>query len=359
MHPLFSDTRHLIWYLAAWVFIGNVAAAIVASGTGAGHLEAGFVCVPVAAMFGFVAMSAYYVCLAQPMARRNLARLMLIFCITSLAAGVMLDVLCRVWAAIGASAGVSAGVSAAVTAAPVTIVGLGAGAYLLSLLTHDVFLAMDKLRHAELRERESRTLAREAELQLLRMQINPHFLFNSLNSISALTSIDAAAARAMTIALAQFFRQTLALAEQEKIALAAELSLCDSFLAVEKIRFGAKLQAELHAGDEERRALIPPMILQPLLENAIKHGIRTLAEGGLITAGATHRDGWLHIVVENPMDPDASAPQGTGTGLENIRRRCATLYDGRARVEWGGNAPGRFTVTLTLPFETEKCATAA
>ena len=198
-------------------------------------------------------------------------------------------------------------------------------------------------------------LAREAELQLLRMQINPHFLFNSLNSISALTSIDPAAARAMTVALAQFFRQTLSLADKEKIPLSAEFALCESFLAVEKIRFGAKLQASLQAGEDELKAIIPPMILQPLLENAIKHGIRTLTEGGLIDARVAQQGGWLHITVDNPMDPDAGvgAQQGTGTGLENIRRRCAALYDSRARVEWGSNAPGRFSVTLTLPFEIE------
>ena len=353
MHPLFSDTRRLIWYMATWVFIGNVAAAIVAASTGASHLEAGFVCVPVSLTFGFVALSAYYVCRAQPMTHRHLGRLILIFVVTSFVAGVMLDVLCRIWSAIGAVAGLGPSVPALVVSAPLTVAGLGAGAFLLSLLTHDVLIAMGNLRQAELRERESRTLAREAELQLLRMQINPHFLFNSLNSISALTSIDPAAARAMTIALAQFFRQTLALADKEKIALATEFALCESFLDVEKIRFGAKLQASLQANEEAQQALIPPMILQPLLENAIKHGIRTQAEGGLIDAHASCQGAWLHIAVENPMDPEVRDQQGTGTGLENIRRRCAALYDGRARVEWGSNAPGRFSVTLTLPLEKE------
>ncbi|HEX8956749.1 MAG TPA: ATP-binding protein, partial [Burkholderiaceae bacterium] len=107
----------------------------------------------------------------------------------------------------------------------------------------------------------------------------------------------------------------------------------------------------MEAGEEELKAQIPPMILQPLLENAIKHGIRTLADGGMIEVRVTQRNGWLHIEVENPMDADAGTPQGTGTGLENIRRRCAALYGDRARVQWGSQAPGRFAVSLTLPFE--------
>jgi two-component sensor histidine kinase len=351
MHPLFADARHMIWYVVAWLFIANVAAAAMAANGAAGHLDAWLFCVPVCVLFGFVAMSAYYVCRSQPLARRRLPRLITLYGMTSLVSGVLLDAIARTWLEIGASVGAGWGSLAAIERAPFTIFGLGAGAYLLSILTHDVFIAMDNLRLSELRERESRTLAREAELQLLRMQINPHFLFNSLNSISALTSIDAAAARAMTIALAQFFRQTLALADQEKILLVTELALCESFLAVEKIRFGAKLQANLQTGEDTLQAIIPPMILQPLLENAVKHGIRTLAEGGTIDARVTHQGGWLHIMVENPTDPDALKQQGTGTGLENIRRRCTTLYDNRARVEWGSNTPGRFTVTLTLPFE--------
>ena len=352
MHPLFSDGRHLIWYFASWLFVGNVAAGFVSANGGAAHANAVFFCLPVCLMYGFIAMSAYFVCRAQPLARRRLPRLFAIFGAASLISGFILVLLCYAWASIGETIGASWSLPPAQVKFPLNIFGFGVATYLLSLLTHDVFIAMDNVRQSELRERESRTLAREAELQLLRMQINPHFLFNSLNSISALTSIDAAAARAMTVALAQFFRQTLALADKDKVALSTEFALCESFLAVEKIRFGTKLQTRLEAGEEELKAAIPPMILQPLLENAIKHGIRTLTEGGLIEAQAVVRGGWLYLTVENPMDPDASAQQGTGTGLENIRRRCATLYDNRARVEWGSKEPGRFTVTLTLPFET-------
>ena len=350
MHPLFSDARHLIWYLAACLFIGNLVAWIL-SVNGAPHGNAEFFCLPVCIMFGFVAMSAYYVCRSQPLARRRLPRLFLVYLVSSLVSGFILVMLCFLWASVGESLGATWTMTPAQVKFPLPIFGFGFATYLLSILTHDVFIAMDNVRQSELRERESRTLAREAELQLLRMQINPHFLFNSLNSISALTSIDAAAARAMTIALAQFFRQTLALADKDKIALATEFALCESFLAVEKIRFGAKLQSNMEAGEEEMQALIPPMILQPLLENAIKHGIRTLAEGGMIDARVRQQNGWLHIDVENPMDPDGSTQQGTGTGLENICRRCAALYGERARVQWGGNTPGRFAVSLTLPFE--------
>jgi len=190
-------------------------------------------------------------------------------------------------------------------------------------------------------------------LQMLRTQVNPHFLFNSLNSISALTTIDAAAARQMTIALAQFFRQTLAQASMEKITLARELALCESFLTVEKIRFGKKLEAVIDADQQALRGLIPPMILQPLLENAIKHGIHGITEGGVITVTIMLRDAWLHIVVENPMEPGTPTAPGNGIGLQNIQRRCTNLYDERARIAWRRSDDNRFVVEMTIPFELE------
>jgi LytS/YehU family sensor histidine kinase len=204
------------------------------------------------------------------------------------------------------------------------------------------------------REGESRVLAREAELQMLRTQINPHFLFNSLNSISALTSIDAGAAREMTIALAQFFRRTLALADRERVTLAEEIDLCRDFLAIEQRRFGAKLRAEWRVAPAAGPCLLPPMTLQPLLENAIKHGIRQLEGGGTITIDAVEDAGWLRLAVVNPVaDAGASAPKRErGVGLANIRERFAAHYGPRARITWR-RTPAVFEIELTLPAEKE------
>jgi LytS/YehU family sensor histidine kinase len=141
----------------------------------------------------------------------------------------------------------------------------------------------------------------------------------------------------------------------EKIPLSSELALCESFLIVEKIRFGKKLDAKITADADVQRSLIPPLVLQPLLENAIKHGIRNIAEGGVIEVNVTQRDAWLHIVVDNPIDLDAPQASGNGMGLQNIKRRCVNLYNERARVAWKQSEQDgshRFTVELTIPFET-------
>jgi LytS/YehU family sensor histidine kinase len=235
------------------------------------------------------------------------------------------------------------------------LVLLGSAMYLISLLIHDVLMALDKLRFAQTREAESRVQARDAELQVLRTQIDPHFLFNSLNSISALTSVDAAAARSMTLELAEFFRKTLALSARERIPLSEEIALCGHFLAIEKVRFGAGLSTDIQLSESAQAALIPPMLLQPCVENAVKHGVRHLEGGGTISLRASTRERWLHVCIENPLDPDAPVGVGTGTGLRNIERRLATLYGDRARVSWKRSAD-RFSVDIVLPLDAESPA---
>jgi two-component system sensor histidine kinase AlgZ len=228
---------------------------------------------------------------------------------------------------------------------------IGSLLFLLSILIYDVLIALENIRLAERREAASEVLARDAELQVLRTQINPHFLFNSLNSISALTTIDAAGARNMTIELAQFFRQTLALSEKQKITLAEEVALCNHFLSIEKIRFGKKLQVDLAIDPDSTLCLLPPMLLQPLLENAIKHGIRDLVDGGTIVVTSKVREPWLYIAIENPIDAQSkNLAQGTGTGLKNLQARMLSLYAEKSRVEWRvENA--MFRIEITLPLE--------
>jgi LytS/YehU family sensor histidine kinase len=238
-----------------------------------------------------------------------------------------------------------------------------AALYVVTLLVHDMLITMDQMRQAQHRELQSRALARDAELQLLRTQVNPHFLFNSLNSISALTSMDPAGARSMTIALAQYFRQTLALAEHSTIALAQEIAHCQCFLDIEMQRFGAKLQVDMQIQAAAADAQVPPMVLQPLVENAVKHGIANSSRGGTVRVQAVLHAGWIHITVSNPVealagDEAAGAlnrphKAGLGLGLRTTQQRLQALYGDQARIAHHISKQGegdRFVVELTLPF---------
>ncbi len=169
-------------------------------------------------------------------------------------------------------------------------------------------------------------LARDAELKALKAQVNPHFLFNCLHSISALTTSDASRAREMCILLADFLRATLRLGGKESISLEEELALIRGYLAIEKVRFGARLRMEEEVDGETNGVLIPPLLLQPLVENAIRHGIAHLPEGGIIRLRTQRVGNSVSIEVENSFDPESPAALKTGVGLENIRQRLHTRY---------------------------------
>jgi hypothetical protein len=349
VHPILADARNLLWFVVAWLLIGVLMAAMLVAAEGARWANALLFALPVCVVFGFAAPSAYYVCRSLPLARRRIIFVVTVFGAASLFSGLAWLGLCVAWNGLIRGAAEEWAIVITPPLAAVLFIA-GVAVYLLSILAHDVLIGVENIRDAERRETESRLHARDAELQLLRTQINPHFLFNSLNSISALTTSDGAAARAMTIELAQFFRQTLALSERAKIPLGDEIALCERFLGIEKIRFRKRLGYDIDVAEDARDALVPPMVLQPLVENAVKHGIRDLVDGGVIAIRGFVRDGWLHALIENPVDDDARPAVGNGMGLKNIRQRLATLYGDRARILWTPEQ-GRFRVELTLPVE--------
>jgi hypothetical protein len=352
MHPILADTRRLLWYELAWLIAGIGIAALLRATEQAEWAGALEFALPICLVWSFVAVSSYYVCRSLPWSQRRWPVALALFGGASLLSALAWLGLGEAWDSLGGWLVHGRPLVAMTSPGWVMYFAAGFALYLLSLLAHDVLVAFESVQAAARREAESRVLARDAELQMLRTQINPHFLFNSLNSISALTGFDPAAAREMTVDLAQFFRRTLALAERERITLGEEVTLCEHFLAIEKRRFGAKLNAELNVGAEAAACLLPPMTLQPLLENAIKHGIRQVEGGGTITVDAAVGDGALRIAVANPVDPDETPATTHGVGLKNLRERLAVLYGPRARIGWQ-RGPSQFAIEIHLPVDKE------
>lgn len=351
MHPLLTHWRRLGLYLGACLLAGLAVAALLAA---QGCARPGWALVwalPLALLIGFAALSVYYLCRARPfgpgrwpaaLASRAAAVLVLAGAALALAAA---------WNAAGQILGHQAGFVALTPAGWALTAAACLGLFLLAVLAHDLLIAVEAAQAATLREAEARLLARDMELRLLRLQIDPHFLFNSLNSISALTGFDPAAARQMAIDLAQFFRQTLALAGRERIRLEEELALIEHYTAIERQRLGDRLRSAIDAPPETLAALLPPLTLQPLVENALKHGLRARADGGLVQIQALVRDGWLHLAVRNPVPAEPTREAGLGQGLRHLRERLAAQYRDRARVSWGPT-PAGFAVEISLPLET-------
>jgi two-component system, LytTR family, sensor kinase len=199
------------------------------------------------------------------------------------------------------------------------------------------------------RRADTEKLARDAELNKLRQQLQPHFLFNSLNSISALTGQQPEKARHMIQQLSDFLRGTLRNEEQQWISLADEITYLQLYLDIEKVRFGYRLQSAIDCSDEAMQLRLPAMLLQPLVENAIKFGLYdTIGEVKIsITAGA--KDAMLQVVVQNPYDEATAMPvTGTGFGLASVQRRLFLLF-GRPDLLQIKKENDLFTATLHIP----------
>lgn len=180
---------------------------------------------------------------------------------------------------------------------------------------------------AEKRKADAERLAKDAELYKLRQQLQPHFLFNSLNSISALAGSQPQQARKMIHQLSEFLRGTLCKEEHQWVTLADELQHLGLYLEIEKVRFGHRLSTEI-TSDETAGALhLPPMLLQPIVENAIKFGLYDTTEFITVRIKASKADDQLVVEVQNPFDPETSSPQqGTGFGLSSVQRRLYLLF---------------------------------
>jgi LytS/YehU family sensor histidine kinase len=230
------------------------------------------------------------------------------------------------------------------------IFGIGFLLYLFSVAVHYVLLSFQSSRELERRAAHARLLAREAELRALKAQVNPHFLFNALNSISALTSCDSGRAREMCIRLSEFLRITLSLGDKASIAFGEELALARMYLEIEQVRFGDRLRVLQQVDGNCASFPIPPLVLQPLVENAVKHGVATMIEGAEIRLAACCGSGTLVVSVENVFDPEKPAPRRGGMGLANVRERLKARYDDRARLETSARGT-TFLAQLVLPAE--------
>ena len=217
-----------------------------------------------------------------------------------------------------------------------------------TLLIYHLFIYAKELEAKKLTETNLNLLVKESELNVLRSQLNPHFLFNSLNSISSLTLSDPERARDMIIKLSEFLRYALKHGEREKTKLAEEIKNIELYLQIEKIRFGEKLVFEKEVSGPCDEGLIPNMILQPLFENAVKHGVYESTETITISMRCQGDQKGMHIEISNNFDTEQVSRKGAGIGLNNVRNRLTLIYgrDDLINVEKSGNI---FKVRLLLP----------
>ncbi|MES2328989.1 MAG: histidine kinase [Bacteroidota bacterium] len=216
---------------------------------------------------------------------------------------------------------------------------------IMSLLWYTLQEQQEANRRKELAEQ----MTKDAELLKLRQQLQPHFLFNSLNSISALAGSQPEKARHMIQQLSDFLRGTLKRDEQQSVTLEEELHHLELYLDIEKVRFGSRLQTDIQVDEEAKKMLIPALLLQPIVENAIKFGLYDTTGEVMITLFAKQEAQQLEVTITNPFDEEtAASTQGTGFGLASIQRRLYLLF-ARHDLLKTSKKDSVFTTILLIP----------
>ena len=347
MHPILARRGRLGLYLISWLPLVPLVTLLL-GWTGAPWGEALAEALLLVIVYAYLCLAAWYVCRTAPLQPARPARIAASHGLGAVLSSALWVLVGWGWAALLGEIPVFTGAAGRYVERAPQLFALGVPLYLVSAAVHYLLLALEESRRAERRALELRVQAREAELRALKAQIDPHFLFNSLNAVSAMTGSDPAGARRMAILLAEFLRRSLRLGSRESIPLEEELAHAASYLAVERVRFGERLRVEEEVEEASRRCLVPSLILQPLVENAVRHGIAQLLEGGGVRIEARRSGGALRLAVENPCDPDHSPSRGEGVGLANVAARLRTLHGREARLNIVPSA-GRFRVEVELP----------
>lgn len=204
-------------------------------------------------------------------------------------------------------------------------------------------------KHRQLIKSESERREIEAHLKLLQAQIEPHFLFNTLANVSSLIDSRPELAKDLLDRLNDWLRIALVRARSVEATLGDEIAMLENYLAILKIRFGERLNWRIEVPEKVRRMAFPPMLVQPLVENAVRHGIEPKIGGGEVRIIADIKDGALHIDVSDDGMGLVAAPDRSGAGLANVRARLAALYGEESRLHLHSNATGGATATLILP----------
>ena len=289
-------------------------------------------------LIGFIGLASRYLCRALPLRSAPATRIITTHGGSAIAAsGVW--VVAWTW---------SAGLANVTSADPTRLFVLGILLYIAIVTVHYLFLEVDATREAEEAALRYRVLAREAELRAFKAQVDPHFLFNSLNAVASLCGSRPMDAREMALRLAEFYRLMLRVGTLEQITLGEEIDLVSRYLAIEKVRFGDRLTTHIRVDDAAATCTVPPLLLQPLVENAVRHGVASVVEGGTIDIDANYHDGTLRIRIDNPADPDRTASPGEGIGLKNAAGRLNAVSEGKATFN-AAESEGRFRVEIELP----------
>lgn len=345
MHPLFATRLALPAYLLTWLGLAAVPGAVLGRSASLGREV---LAVSATLTFSLVGLPGYYVCRALPLVLHRLRRALTVQAGIALVWALAYVLSFEVGAAALSVVPAWRELPAMVDAHHAELFGVGLLFSLLVLAFHYLLLSVEARGLALEREAQA-SLARErAELGALRAQVHPHFLFNSLNTVSALIGYDPARAREACIELGSYLRDTLSAGERPFVSLEEEWRLAEKYLGVEALRLGERLQIERQLEPAALGQPVPSLLLQPLIENAITHGVARAAGSGPLVVRARLRGERLTLQIENPLGDTSRAKRAGGVGLFNVRARLFAHYGSAALLTTTQNEQ-TFMVHVELP----------
>src|SRR5262249_24196101 len=351
MHPILAHRRRLGAYLTAWLPVAAVLTGLLARPGAMPPGPAAALALPLTVLYAFLGLAAWYPARAMPLPRGRAGALA-----PTHGAGALGSPRRRRLAG-GAGAGIARLVAALTpwtdlpdlyTRELLPLFAAGILLYLLCVALQYLFLSFEAAREAERREGELKSLAREAELAALKARVQPHFRFTRCTAVASPVDRAPAQSREMCIALSEFLRSSLAVGERSSVSVAEEVDLARRYLDVEKVRFGDRLRVEEDLDPDAETCRLPPLLLQPLVENAVLHGISPLVPGGVIRVETARSARRVRILVENPYDPAAAPawPRG-GFGLKLVRERLSAAYGDEALFA-SRSVGGRHVAVLSI-----------
>jgi len=342
-HPFISKPKLAIYYILFWIvaLIGDILIMWLAYDIDPGVAAVNFFAFPL--MFSVIGISVWYVIKFSTLENNSIGKIVL----THLVAATLIII---IWLYLGMVI-IKLFNPDILESSGIRIPGNIFMGYMLYVIYVVFFYAVNYyqgFKEKLVNEEKLKSLVKEAELHALKSQINPHFLFNSLNSISYLTMADPPKAHEMVVNLSSLMRYSLRHNQTEIVPFREELKNNQLYLQIEKVRFGSKLNPVFEIDSECLEARIPNMILQPLYENAIKYGVYEATEPVDVITKGICKGNVLEIIISNNYDPDAVSKKGEGIGLRNIRDRLQIIYGNPMLMKIEDNKK-EFKVTLTIP----------
>ena len=349
MHPIFHSARHLIFVASLWLALSFIISYSLHYDLEIKLSDSLALFLPLLFTYFFFCIANYFICLRLPIRQTSFPRLF-----TTQLAGMVSTVL--MWLALAALYSYTLDKISDTDLfllffdSLVLLAIIGAILYCFWILAHYIYLMAEQHDHMQRAELQQRLLISQTELQAVKATVHPHFLFNSLNTLANLALVDPKKVHDLCLKMAEFLRYSVSYGKKETATIGDEIQHIKNYLSIENERYGSRLKIFIELDEDIHEEPILPLLLFPLVENSIKHGIDSSLEGGTLSVCIKQSAGTINISIVNPCDDKSRRLSGENIGLSSVRKRLNAHYGESSRLTVS-KEDGSFSVHITIPAD--------